>query len=356
MRRTLAALVSTLTILTPSPAFAEFTSPADVVSALLQNTAPTMSKLEMHMHVDDVYVSAWGSGALQGKLTESDGKLRWNMTVDVAYQGLTVRMKFQAVAFQQKVYARLQSIDGAYQDMFGALSGTFAQKKWLMMPLETLLQHLDAPSPEGWDTQELRDTVTSLFALSGTRNPTGWTYTLTPRDEGAMQMIRGATEFTLKVDTDRGDLPQFARLTVRGADQAANMDLTLTAEVQVSPYPVYVDVPKEAMTVEELEDYLRALESMGSATGIFPEFPAAMPVPMPEEQMPTWEEVEESLWESDWEFPLEDAASDDTWSLEEDWGGDTGCTAAVGTVEYIGLMRAGRCPDIGPGRGSQRHR
>ena len=370
MKRFLASL-STATLLA-SPLSALAMMPGELLSKLSTMTAPSSTTLELHGHAEDVYFSVWASGSQAGTFMHPDAKAKWKATIDVVQGAMKVRAKVQLRMFQNTVYFKLDSIDGSVDDLLGTFSWELLQKPWARMALDDGTM-TDMPTMESFMGDPMMlEMLNGFFDVTEDRFPGGKAYTLTPSMSflAHMDMPPGARlDLKIRVNTTNDGIPNYAGITAIVEDPSEGLSMTLTAETQRSGDQVYVEVPKDAMSWEEMEWHLDSL--MGGGAPMFPSFPmmdgeAWMPdvsdMPMEDD----WNDEMES--QPEWWMPGMDAKADEYWdpTMEDEWSswpslieeeaptwiGDD-CDAEVGTPAYLYLMRKGACPNTGPGAGSR---
>lgn len=417
MRRLIASL-SLAGLLSPLAASAQWTMPSQVFLALNDMSSSTTS-VEMHVHAEDVYVSVWANGSQQGTFMSPDSRAKWKATIDVVQGPVSVRMKGQMRMNENIVYLKLDTFEGSLDDLLGTFSWSLLQKDWVRIPLGEMLGMGDMP----FESMMMQDPVLltqldEFFSVSERRFPGGYAYTLTPSPAflAMLDLDQGAVmDMEIKVDTNADRTPVFASVAIDMSDPVTGMTMRMDGKTQGSRDPVYVEVPKNTISLEELEAHLQSLDFFGSPWVGMPEGVDWMHEGnnwgetdewnSPSSVMPCMDPNSEEFWNSDWSdedwIPCESDGTwtDDGWTEEEDtwmedvWSEDTGieacgdegsssywsdidsywsdeemewipcsshldvptwidgCMAEPGTPAYVLEIRRGTCKPDGVGRG-----
>lgn len=129
-------------LLMPMQSLAAYSSPADLMAAVQENSVPHSFSVTAHAMSDGTYISVWASGTGQGR-NPATMKATTKATVDVVKGKLKIRAKAELLATDGVLYARLVSLDGSYMNAFASVSGMLKQQLWVSMPLdEAMLESL----------------------------------------------------------------------------------------------------------------------------------------------------------------------------------------------------------------------
>ncbi len=358
MRRFASLAVAATLLAGPATAFAEFTSPSDLLMAVEAETKPQTFSVTAKGHVDQTWFAIWANGAAEGlKSDMMTGKMKMSMTVDVVYNDFKMRAKGQVLMKDGMVYAKLDSITGAYSDLFMTFNAAFGQKLWLQIPMDPSMLEMHA-GMTGMGTPE---EANEMFSMTHTKFGAGHKYVLTMRPEYSQQfsdLMRDAlgaqavgqsddffpfrdlaydnADFTVKVDTNAQDQFQYSSFDMHW--KAGNAELTMTGNSQRQATTVYVETPKNVWTMEELEKHYNEL----------------MGIPSYEEEMMEWETEEGTEWEMPVEEDMMEGSDFDTVDSDEWWE-----PATDGSTQYYSdecwnpeldplkklmMQRSGECP------------
>lgn len=301
-------------------------------------------------HADDVWFAVWASGASEGSPAEILGaKAKLKMTVDVVRGGMKLRIKGQILVHNGNVYAKLDSIDGGYQDVFMSFKAMFGQNVWLRIPLT------DAMFASELNEVMMPDVAAEAeaFTMTHTKTKSGNTYTLSLTPDAAVEMsdmlrtmlnaqqtgvsddffpfrdlANESLDMTMKVDTNAQDQYQSSTFSLEWMGGNAKMSMTGKAQRQSSP--VYVEVPKNAWTMEDVEKHYNELMGIPSYEE------EDWTVPMMDEGMTEDGASFDSVDTDEWWQPVEDANtpsySDDCWNPD------------VSPLKKLQMQRSGECP------------
>jgi hypothetical protein len=169
---------------------------------------------------------------------------------------------------------------------------------------------------------------------------------------GLQQELSDKLNISYKVDTDRANNLQFARMYMSLAWPNV-VTMSFQGETHNLGTPVYLDIPANAVPAEQFVQETEPYKYWHF--GVDPEW--------------TDEEWSDEDWSDDIEWEDADWSSDEwddiQWEEEDDSAWDdmeweelpVGCTAEPGTAQYLQQARKGECPlpeEIRPGRGDLR--
>lgn len=202
MRR-LSFALTTLLLLSPLAASAAFVTPSALFMAM-QNGAPRSFSLMAHADTpDNVYVSVWANGSLQGT-HEMDMQLTTKATVDVVSGDLKARIKGEIMAVNGMLYLKITSVDTSMKNDFASLSANLRQHVWLKMPIDMdALSIIQNPAFTLSETDPTEADMTFDIASSPEKN--GTTYTLTLKSDAAAQLALSLREMLNDTSTVSDD-------------------------------------------------------------------------------------------------------------------------------------------------------
>jgi hypothetical protein len=293
-------LALSVTLLTPLSAFAFYATPSALVRGVHFDGNPRSFEGQAHFHAEGHYVSLWMKGATEGR-TPAALKAKLQATIDVADWRATVRTRFAFMVYQGNVYAKLLSVEGPHDGDTRALR-SLAEKPWLMAPMEaggkeTLTETLtgmlrDAGiSAAESDVQALFDQITdAVFTMTHSRYQGGNAFSLKlspafltnvldilgrsplfhemigqihawePGDareiRDVQDMLKRAINLHVKVNTNTVGEFLYGKKYIAFHHEGLSFVFEGTAQHQ--PTPVYLDIPKKTMDLDELHAALLA--------------------------------------------------------------------------------------------------
>lgn len=284
MRR-FSTLVATMSILgIPLSALALAGTPSALLPQITFKGNPHGSVGEFHLYHDDVHVELRMKGAAEGK-TPATVKAWEDITIDINGDGNWFRAHVGIRVFHGALYAKLLSVEGQWDGDISEIQ-SWTQKPWVKieLPESAMGQRSFAAGvaaglqESGVDVSEsdvrafLDAIVDALFTLESTRYQGGAAYSLRLAPDYLRRTI--ATMQTSKLGTALGldnrmmDLPsgQPVNLHIRvntntagellffkwyAATEIDGAEFVTQGTSQWQALPVYVDVPKNTMSMEQ---------------------------------------------------------------------------------------------------------
>lgn len=347
MRKLVSLAMAASMLLGPATALAEFSTPSDLLTATRDESRPQNFSITAKGHADDVWFAVWASGASEGSvrnLMSSKGKVKF--TFDIVRGGMKIRAKAQLLVQGGNVYVKLDSIDGGYQDVFMTFKAMFGQNVWLKLPLD------DAMFASELNQAMMPDVAAeaAAFNMTHTKTKGGHTYTLTLTPEAAVEMsdmLREALgaqnagtsddffpfrdlaneslDMSMKVDTNNQDVYQHSSFTLHW--MGGNAEITMNGTAQRQSTPVYVEVPKNAWTMEDVEKHYNELMGV-------PSYEEDWTTPTTDEGMTEDGATFDSVDTNEWWQPVDDST---TYS-EECWNPE------ISPLKKLQMQRSGECP------------
>lgn len=366
MRRPL-EILSTLTFLAaPLSAFALAGSPAALLAQMHFKGNPHTVEAEFHAEGNGMYAALWMKGAQEGK-TPGTTKARWKMTMDMEGNGMQGRVKMGIVIYQSTLYCKVISVDGNFTEGMEEIAA-LADEPWVKIPIPAAESQAHSFA-EGWaagmrqagvdiSDEDVRSLVSSLFdaifTLESTRYQGGTAYSLMLAPNylhRAMQTVRSSNvgqELGMEQMDLPGELPLNFHIRVNtnaigeltflkwyAATTGGEVSFVGQGKSQWQASPVYVEIPKETITMDEfLEDM--GMEDIGLDQWEIPSM-----------DTDKWEEtIEEDDW-SEEESPMETVRPyrrvPSRMRRMEEPRMRASCTANPGTAFYLQLARKGIC-------------
>jgi hypothetical protein len=250
MRRLSSALVTFALIAQPLAVAAFYETPGAILQAVRFDASAKMFSAEVHGSNGTTYVSAWMNGKMEG--TEyPEAKLSAQVTVDVADTESHMKGRFKGaiMILDGQLYAKLDSMEGTFED--DVLLGTvrLATKKWINFPVDAdMVEEIQNAIHQTGDPAEADD----HFTMVRTPYQYGSSYTLTmnPEDEEI-------TSLQIKVDTDYKDAVQVSKVTFEGT--AGDFAITGQAKAERMKTPLTLTAPADSVSFEWLMDHLSAI-------------------------------------------------------------------------------------------------
>lgn len=202
MRR-LSIALSALYLLSPLAASAAYMTPSALMAAV-QGGAPRSFSIAAHADApDNMYVSVWANGTLQGT-DPMTMQLSTKTTIDVVSGDFKVRAKGEVMVVNGMLYVKIASIDGSMKSEFATLSANFVQNKWLKTEFDmSVLDIVENPAFSLSEADVMEADRTFNMATKAEKN--GTTYTLTLNTDAAAQLalsIREMLQDTSSVSDD----------------------------------------------------------------------------------------------------------------------------------------------------------
>lgn len=368
---TLTISIASLIVL-PVTAFAVALSPAALLQQMTFRGNPHMVDAEFHIHADDTHVSLWMKGAAEGK-TPATAKAWEEITVDIASDGEYVRARGAMRLVSGKVYLKLLSLEGDTEDLEEILAWT--QKPWVVIEIpETAVEQQTFAAgfaagmrSSGIDVSEedvraMMDTVAdALFTMETTRFQGGAAYSLKLAPDYLQRAMTAFVSSTVGQqvgwDAEDAELPEDmppVNLHIRvntntageltflkwyAATDFGGASLVMQGSSQWQGHPVYVEIPKDVVPVEELVGDVEDMMD-GAPLEIF-----GRELPMMEEEEMEWKET--PVWEEEEREPMELPRRVPMKTLRirrlEASRPTPDCTATPGTSFYLQQARKGLC-------------
>ncbi len=276
-RRTFTSLILTACAL-PVAALAYFTTPSSLLEALWMNGRPMDIAHEAHIFTKDLSMSGWLRGGVEGKdLAGAKSDLR--LTVDVATDEGTLRIKTQMRLLNSTLYVMIDSIQGPDAEILG---GYVDPKQWYGIPLEEQKDtYVEQSGVSEEDMKKLLwDVVDAMLALKRTAEGEGSLYLLslkrnawkdiqsvvkefaaehpdapfTPsnRDLTELRKYLRTLRLSSKIWTDATDAPTGTKFYVSASDKTFHAVVQGTSTVRTTP--ITVAVPTNVKSIEDIID------------------------------------------------------------------------------------------------------
>lgn len=264
MRRLSSALVTFALIAQPLSAFAFYETPGAVLQAVQFDASAKTITGEVHGNNGTMYVSAWLKGQMEGA-EYADAKVSAQVTVDLEDAASHVKGRFKGAVMilDGQLYAKVDSVEGTFED--DALMGTmrFAVKKWISVPVDadTVAAIQNAITQTG-DPAE----ADSKFSFHRTPYQYGSSYTLTMN-----QSEEDLTSLEIKVDTDYKDTVQVSKVTFEGMANGFTLNGQVKAEKM--KYDLTLTAPVDIISIDMLMNHLGAIGSSLDTEELIPHFP-----------------------------------------------------------------------------------
>ncbi len=352
MRRFLSLALAAAMLAGPASALAEFTTPAELLGAIETQARPQSFSATIKGHKDTTWFTVWVNGSSEG--VQSDlmhAKLKTKMTVDIVQGDMKVRLKGQIVMKDGSVYAKLDSIDGAYNDEFMSFSALFGQKLWLKIPMDEAMMEMQA-AMLGMDSSMTADQRNDMFTLEHTLFKAGHKYTLkmqpefmdqftqTLRDELGAQSIdsddffpfrelaNDNADFVVTVDTNVQDKFLDSKFTFSW--KAGDTEISANGTSQVQSGGVAVETPKNFWTLDDLTKHFEKLSGMPSTDDMI------LPIDETDGMYDEYSPEDEMGATDEWWQPSTDGEtqyySDDCWNPD------------LAPLKKLQMQRTGECP------------
>lgn len=274
-RRTFASVILTACAL-PVVALAYFTTPSSVLQTLWMDGKPMDIAHEAHIFTKDLSMSGWLRGGVEGKDLDS-AKSDLRLTVDVATDEGTLRIKTQMRVLNSTLYILIDSINGPDAEMVE----TFASVgQWYGIPLEEQKNtYVEQAGVTEEDMKKLLwDVVDAMLALKRTAEGDGSLYLLslkrnawkdvqsvmkefaaehpdapfTPSNRDLTQLRKYLRTLRLssKIWTDASDTPTGTKFYISASDKTFHAVVQGTSTVRSTP--ITVTVPKNVKSIEDI--------------------------------------------------------------------------------------------------------
>lgn len=210
-----------------------------------------MISAEVHGVHGTMFISAWLKGQIEG-VEYADAKINAQVTVDIEDTANHVKGRFKGsiMILDGLLYAKLDSMEGTFED--DVLLGTIrlATKKWINFPVDaaTVADIQDAIRQSG-DPSEADD----RFTLARTPYQYGSSYTLTLKSD----VDATIKNLEIKVDTDYKDVVQVSKLTFEGT--AGDFAINGQAKAERMKTPLSFQAPVDAVSMDWLIQHLSSL-------------------------------------------------------------------------------------------------
>ena len=376
MRRSTLAVSIVSLIAIPISALALAANPAALSKQMTFKGNPHSVEAEFHLHHEDTHVSLWIKGAGEGK-NPATAKGWEEITFDVAADGEYLRAKGAVRLAGGKIYLKLLSIDGSMPGDNLAEIRSWTEKPWVVIAIpETAVEQKTFAAGfaagmrnSGIDVSEedvhaMMDAVAdALFTMETTRFQGGAAYSLKLAPDYLRRALQAFESSVIgqqvgfdgdDVDLSE-DLPINLHIRVNtnttgeltfvkwyAATDLEGTSLVMQGNSKWQGHPVYVEIPKNTIPVEEL---MGDLDDMMDGSSWEEMLEQGMPM-MEDEQM--FEEDEEPMEEDVWEEESEESTTPVPLQVQrirmvEPPRSDRDCTATPGTSLYLQQARKGSC-------------
>lgn len=352
MRRFLSLALAAAMLAGPASALAEFTTPAELLSAVQTQARPQSFSVTIKGHKDTTWFTVWANGSSEGSQTDlMHAKLKTKMTMDIVQGDMKVRVKGQITMKEGSLFAKLDSVDGGYSDEFMSFSALFGQKLWLKIPMEDSLMEMQS-AMMGLDPAMNADQQNQMFTLEHTKFKSGHKYTLkmlpefmeqitqTLRDELGAQSIdsddffpfrelaNDNADFSMTVDTNTQD--QFLSSKFNFEWKAGDTAISANGSSQVQAGGVYVETPKTFWTMDDLTKHFEKISGMPSTDDMI------LPIDETDGMYDEYNPDDETGSTDEWWQPSTDGEtqyySDDCWNPD------------LAPLKKLQMQRTGECP------------
>lgn len=381
--------LSFLTLLLPGFTVAYYASPSELLRSIEFDGTPRNFSTQIHTRVEDVYTSAWVNGSAEGRTPETL-KAKFNATVDMHESGVTMRSRFEATIYNEVVYLRLKSFEGDSVFDISSPEANSLIGKWIAVPIdpaslsdthdyaEAIAMVQEMTGDDSMTVEDLneigKNILDSMLTMEKKQFTGGYAFSIKLRPDflvslmatmssvfpdfpvaqddlqamAAQSLVNEMVNLHIKVDTNSAGEFLYAKFYLSINPPDDSMTMVMEGKTVAQDTPVYIDVPKEHLSLEELASLLSAIDP-------------TMPMLTPN----TWEE-------DDWGTASEPTTrvrrttrggsraisprvpARRSYTTTTSW--DPRCSSA-NSVQYTFLMRKGLCPaewDTRPGRGSLR--
>lgn len=277
------AALTVISLLSPVAVLAVFDSPSSIIQTIDRNPTPNMASVTVHGHAEKIWFSAWISGVREG-LDPLTMKANFKATMDIDFGTGKIRAKLEVRMKDGTMWARLESVEGNWDNEAFSSTLNFFQKKWIEFPLKDL-EISEEDSYEFFDNFFTMERAGTHYELRLKREMYREIMDSFPL---ALRSLRAQID----IDTTNDDRirKMQADMSAHGSDVA----FTLTATME-STGSVTVDAPDESVNFQDIQN--ASLSPFWSKSSFFPE-EALMP--------------ESSEWEDGW-----NDGSDDAWESVE---------------------------------------
>ncbi len=192
MRR-LSIALSALFLLSPLAASAAYMTPSALMAGIQSGTPRSFSIAAHAQAPDDMFVSVWANGALQG-LDPMTMQMKAKTTIDVVSGDFKVRAKGEMMVVDGMLYVKVASVDGSMNTEFSSVSAKFIQHKWIKTEFDMYaLEAVENPafSLSQSDIMEADETFNMTTKTEGNG---GTTYMLTLKTDAAAKLALSIRE------------------------------------------------------------------------------------------------------------------------------------------------------------------
>jgi len=331
MKRSLLRIALASGVLVPLVCSAAFLAPSDLLYALhLQRPAMDYS-YEFHGSHKQYYAAAWISGNEKSG-PWSDMLANAKVTIDVAGEGATMRMKLQVRIKDGNAYFFIENVDGKYENEAAILAGQYIGKQWIVLPLdEAGIGNID-------QSKETFMAFDKIFSLQSAGTTKGTEHTLTFKREVVkeimkslrqMNMSMGATpkvSFVMNVQTNANEQPVSLSFDADIGNEL--FTVTGTGKATQRSTPVTVEIPANAVNMQEAMENFRSFD--------LPANPFGIPMDM-NDSSPDWSEDDGN--DEEWHAPM-DIDSEDSMDWSEP-APDEDCATNLSLLQkgYCGAVR-----------------
>lgn len=279
MRRLASVSLVLTAIAIPVAAFAYYSKPSELLAIKSLTGKPVDFAYELHGSYEDNYGTMWLKGSMEGKDTATF-KGRLNVTLDIAFDGESMRAKAEARVKDKMLYVSLQNLEGRDATGLSAFAEEVETGQWYAMPLEDLQEKGEAAA--GVDEEQAADiarqVMDAMLTLTRAKDGDGSVYSLklkrnaaaelkktmtalertypdletggaTNSDVSELRKLLSRTRLHIKVMTDAGDLLRGIKFYVSYTERA--MALVVEGTVMLRSSPVTVQVPAHAQMLNE---------------------------------------------------------------------------------------------------------
>ncbi len=256
MRRLLSAITSVSLLAAPLSAFAVYETPGAILQAVRFDASAKTFKAELHGNSGTAYVSAWMNGAMQGA-TVADSKVSAQMTIDMedSLNHIKGRVKGSVMVLDGRFYAKLDSMEGTFEDdvMLGSIR--FLTKKWIAFPAE----------------EEMIDAIQEMINQTGDPSVADDLYTMTrvPYAYGNSYVLtvkNGADvpfpSMEIKIDTDYKDVVQVSQINIAGTAEAFARNSSFKGSIKTERMrtPFNLSAPADTISFDALMNHVSDID------------------------------------------------------------------------------------------------
>ncbi len=256
MRRILSSLATLALIAQPLSAFAVYETPGALLQAVRFDSSAKTFKAEVHGNSGTTYMSAWMNGAMQG-VNVADAKVSAQMTIDMedTVHHMKGRVKGSVMVLHGRFYAKLDSMEGTFEDdvMLGSIR--FLTKKWIAFPAEEeMIDAIQEIINQTGDPSEADD----LYTMTRVPYAYGNSYVLTVKNGADVPF----PSMEIKIDTDYKDKVQVSQITIAGTADAFDRNSQFKGSIKTERMrtPFTLSAPADTISFDALMNHMSDID------------------------------------------------------------------------------------------------